>query len=143
MSQEFFSVEQVAERLGMHVRTIRKYIRDGRLKAVCIGKSYRIAPEDLEAFTGHAISPPKDGDGVRRNRHVEVSSIVEIDAINPELAMRITNAAVAAGQGRDEGDTALRVDCIYDEERAHLKIVIRGGLTAASQVLGLINLYME
>ena len=38
MSQELYSVEQVAEHLGLHVRTVRNYVRDGRLKAVRIGK---------------------------------------------------------------------------------------------------------
>jgi len=37
------SVEHVAERPGLQVRTIRSYVRDGRLTAVRIGKRYRIA----------------------------------------------------------------------------------------------------
>ena len=53
-----YSVEQVAERLGLHVRTVRNYVRDGRLKAVRIGKQYRIAREDLEALTGHPAAAP-------------------------------------------------------------------------------------
>ena len=76
MSQELYSVEQVAERLGLHVKTVRNYVREGRLKAVRIGKQYRIAREDLEAMTGH--SEPAH-EPVVRNRHVEVSSIVEKD----------------------------------------------------------------
>lgn len=142
MSEQLFSAEQVAERLGLHVRTVRKYIRYGWLKAVRIGKSYRIAAEDLEAFTGHPVAA-EDGDTVRRSRHVEVASIVEIDAVDPKQAMRISNGLVATGQGRERGDTDLRVDCVYNEERAHLKVIVRGGLTASSQLLGLIQLYME
>ena len=46
------SVEQVAAQLGLHVRTVRNYVRDGRLKAVRIGKQYRIARADLDALTG-------------------------------------------------------------------------------------------
>ena len=42
MSEELYSVEQVAERLGLHVKTVRSYVREGRLKAVRIGKQYRI-----------------------------------------------------------------------------------------------------
>ena len=143
MSQQLFSADQVAEQLGLHVRTVRKYIRYGWLKAVRIGKSYRIAAEDLEAFTGHAISLPESGEEVRRSRHVEVASIVEIDAVDPKLAMRISNGLVATGQGRERGETDLRVDCVYNEERAHLKIIVRGGLTASSQLLSLIQLYMD
>ena len=52
MNQQLYSVEQVAESLGLHVRTVRNYVRDGRLKAVRIGKQYRIARADLDALTG-------------------------------------------------------------------------------------------
>ena len=45
---QLYSVEQVANRLGLNVRTVRGYIREGRLSAVRIGKQYRIAAEDLE-----------------------------------------------------------------------------------------------
>ena len=42
MDQDLYSVEQVAEQLGLHVKTVRNYVRDGRLKAVRIGKQYRM-----------------------------------------------------------------------------------------------------
>ena len=58
MTQELYSVEQVAERLGLHVRTVRNYVRDGRLKAVRIGKQYRIAREHLDALTGQPATAP-------------------------------------------------------------------------------------
>ena len=95
MSEEFYSLEQVAERLDLHVRTVRAYVRDGRLKAVRIGKQYRVATADLEALTG-ALP--------RRARHVEVSSIVEIDALPPEQASRITTTLTASAQSRDPDD---------------------------------------
>jgi excisionase family DNA binding protein len=145
MSQEMYSVEQVAERLGLHVRTVRNYVRDGRLKAVRIGKQYRIAREDLEAFTGRPVSPPLR-ETVRRQRHVEVSSIVEIDAVSPDLAGRLTNSIVAAAGGRPrDGDIGepVRIDTIYDEERARLKVIITGGITTTTHFLGFIRLILE
>ncbi|HEX2286751.1 MAG TPA: helix-turn-helix domain-containing protein, partial [Mycobacterium sp.] len=52
MAEHLYSAEDVAQRLGLHVRTVRGYVRDGRLKAVRIGKQYRIRHADLEAFVG-------------------------------------------------------------------------------------------
>jgi excisionase family DNA binding protein len=138
MSQEFYSVEQVAERLGLHVRTVRNYVREGRLKAVRIGKQYRITPEALEALTGRPAAV-LDRDNIRRHRHIEVSSIVEIDAIDPDTANRMTNALVAAANTRRDGDERLRVQTIYDPERAHLKIVIVGGLGANAELFRFIG----
>jgi hypothetical protein len=54
---------------------------NGRLKAVRIGKQYRITREDLEAFTGYPVEPPAR-ETARRVRHVEVSSVVQVDAIS-------------------------------------------------------------
>jgi len=61
MSQPY-SVDQVASLLGLHVKTVRGYVRDGRLKAVRIGKQYRITREDLEAFAGQPVEPPQQVD---------------------------------------------------------------------------------
>jgi excisionase family DNA binding protein len=128
-------VEQVAERLGLHVRTVRNYVRDGRLKAVRIGKQYRIAREDLEAFTGGAV-PALPAETVRRTRHIEVSSIVQIDAIDRTQADRVANTLMAAAAGGRDG---LRIETIYDEERGRMKIVILSDVATGADVLRLID----
>ena len=80
MTEELYSVDQVAARLGLHVRTVRNYVRNGRLRAVRIGKQYRIAREDLEALTGRAATSAR-AESETLHRHVEVSSIVQIEAM--------------------------------------------------------------
>jgi len=42
--------EQVAGILQVHVLTIYNYIRQGRLDAIHLGRSYRIIPKDLTRF---------------------------------------------------------------------------------------------
>jgi excisionase family DNA binding protein len=139
MPQELYSVEQVAERLGLHVRTVRNYVRSGRLKAVRIGKQYRITREALEALTG---TPALATAEVRRHRHVEASCIVEIDAIDPDTANRTTNSLVGAANMKRGGER-LRVETIYDPARAHLKIIIIGGLTETSSLFRFIGVLIE
>jgi excisionase family DNA binding protein len=134
MADDFFSIEQVAERLGLHVRTVRNYVRDGRLKARRIGKQYRIARDDLEALTG-ALP--------RRTRHSEVSSIVEIDALPREQANRIVATLNASAQSRDADDQPLRIDTIYDEERARLKLIFTGGLATTASLLKFVELLLK
>ncbi|QBI53622.1 helix-turn-helix domain-containing protein [Streptomonospora litoralis] len=134
MEQELFSAEQVADRLGLHVRTVRSYVRDGRLKAVRIGKQYRIAREDLEAFTGrHLSARPHETAG--RRRHAEVSSVVEVEAIDPETASRVSTLLTGAAAGPRDGGAPVRVQTVYDEERARLKVVVLGGLGDSAELL--------
>ncbi|WP_026239361.1 helix-turn-helix domain-containing protein [Parafrankia discariae] len=120
-----YSVEQVADLLSLHVRTVRGYVRGGQLKAVRIGKQYRIAHEDLEAFTGRSLSSPAR-ETVVRERHVEVSSIVEVEAVSPDTASRVSTLLTAATAHRR--DTPVRIETVYDAERARMKIVILAGI---------------
>ncbi len=140
MAEELFSIAQVAERLGLHARTIRNYVREGRLRAVRIGKQYRIARTDLEALAGHPIA---ERGAVRRERHVEVASVVSVDAIRPEAAIRLSNTLLAAAKGRPENDAPLRIDTSYDEVRARLKVIVSGGLESSSALLALIRTWLE
>ncbi|MFE0186437.1 helix-turn-helix domain-containing protein [Streptomyces sp. NPDC059008] len=127
MSDHLYSVEQVAERLGLHVRTVRNYVRDGRLAAVRIGKQYRIAHEDLEAFTGRPVPEPLN-DAAGRPRHTEVSSIVEIEAIDAATADRLTTLLTASAATRRPGDAPVRIETVYDKQRARMKVIVLGGL---------------
>ncbi|MFC9230604.1 helix-turn-helix domain-containing protein [Streptomyces decoyicus] len=138
MNERFYSVEQVAERLGLHVRTIRTYVRDGRLPAVRIGKQYRIAHEDLEAFTGRPVPAPP-GETAGDQRHSEVSSIVEIDAISAETADRVTTLLMGAAANRRPEDEPLRIETAYDAERARMKIIVLGGLGVTARLLDYIE----
>lgn len=142
MPQELFTADEVAERLGLHVRTVRNYVRDGRLAAARIGKQYRIARADLEAFTGRPAEPAVR-DSVARHRRVDTSSVVEIDAVSPETASRVSNLLTAAGAQPREGNERLHLKTIYDEQRAHLKIIILAGLTTSAYVFGLISTVIE
>jgi excisionase family DNA binding protein len=132
-----YSLEQVAERLGLHVRTVRGYVRSGRLKAVRIGKQYRVAREDLEAITG----PTRGRDAVHRHRP-EVSSVIHIDAVSQDTARRVTNLLGAAKSAREE-TLPLRVETIYDEERARMTVIVWGTLASATDTFKLLGAVIE
>ncbi|WP_328611893.1 helix-turn-helix domain-containing protein [Amycolatopsis sp. NBC_00345] len=126
MAQELYSVEQVADRLGLHVRTVRGYVRDERLKAVRIGKQYRISAADLAAFTG---APPPSA----APRSAEATSIVELEGIDRATAGRLTTHVHASIHGQ-----GLRVETVHDPDRARLKLVVIGGLAGSADLLRLV-----
>jgi excisionase family DNA binding protein len=52
------TVKEVADRLNVNEATVRQWIRDGELRAIDIGKGWRIADRDFEAFLAtHATRP--------------------------------------------------------------------------------------
>jgi excisionase family DNA binding protein len=139
---ELYSAQQVAARLGLHVKTVRHYVREGRLKAVRIGKQYRIAGEDLAALTGGSV-PATPREDAHRTRHVEVSSTVAVDAISRQDADRVMAQVMAAVNGRREDDDPLRVQTVYDEERARLRIMLLGGAQTSAELLRLVSALLE
>lgn len=135
-----YSVEQVADRLGLHVRTVRGYIRAGRLKAVRIGKQYRIAHADLEALTGRPQPAPGRSAGAAR---VEVSSIVQIDGIDRASAERLGTLVLAGANTSHDPAHPMRVQTVHDEDRDRMKIVILGGAAATAEVLHLLEAILD
>lgn len=131
------SLDEVASRLGIHIKTARRQVREGRLPAIRVGRQYRIPSIELERLMDPAAAKPAEA--VRRERHVDVSTIVQFDAIGPDEAARIVNGVGGAIKGRDRRtDTPLRVDTVYDETRARLKVIISGSLPSTTFLLQLI-----
>jgi excisionase family DNA binding protein len=136
MSHLLLTVDDVAERLNLHAKTIRRYIHDGRLRAKRIGKEYRITRTDLDEFAGGTSASET---AVPRTRHVIASSIVDVDAISPEESHRVTTMIMAGlNARRGEGDFP-RVDSVYYPERAGLRITITANPALTCDVLRLIT----
>lgn len=50
LSRKFMSVKEIADLLDVCETTVRHWIHDGELPAVDVGREWRIAPKELEAF---------------------------------------------------------------------------------------------
>jgi excisionase family DNA binding protein len=134
-----YSLDQVAARLGLHVRTVRAYVRSGRLRAVRIGKQYRVAREELEAIVGVSNSR----EAISRRRVAEVSSVVQMDAVTQNMVLRVADhLRNAVKTPRDDGAT-LRVETIYDQGRAHLKVIVIGSLSSVANVFALLGAVLD
>ncbi|MFC0007596.1 helix-turn-helix domain-containing protein [Micromonospora siamensis] len=131
MSDDVYSVEQVAALLDLHPRTVRGYIRAGRLRATRIGKQYRITRADLDALTGRPSPPTR--------RSVEVSSIVQVDAVDRVTADRLGTLLLAAANTGGEPGRPLRVQVVHEPERDRLRVVVLGGPAATADLLRLLD----
>lgn len=114
---------------------MRGYVRSGRLKAIRIGKQYRVTRESLEDLIGPAPLRTVP-------RHVEVSSVIQVDAVSQETAGRVTDHFAAGAKAAQDG-SALRVEAIYDEERSQLKVIVIGSLLNAANVFRLLGAVLE
>lgn len=46
----FYTIEEVAEKLRMHPESVRRLIRQGKIKASKGGNKWLISPNDLEKY---------------------------------------------------------------------------------------------
>lgn len=47
MEDRFYTIDEVAELLGLSSQTIRKLVKEGRIKAIRLGHAYRIPVESM------------------------------------------------------------------------------------------------
>ena len=51
--KQLYTPEEVAQICQLHAETVRRRLRDGRLKGVRVGRSWRIRQEELDQFVEH------------------------------------------------------------------------------------------
>jgi excisionase family DNA binding protein len=134
-----FTPEQVATKLGLHVKTVRRYIRDGELEAVKVGKRYRVTAKALEEYSGMSL----ESAAAAQRPFTEASSIVSIDELTREAADRLATLVVGVAQGRPDTSGPLHVEATYYPERKRLKVVCSGDIAATTHLLALINTLLE
>ncbi|MCK5762020.1 MAG: helix-turn-helix domain-containing protein [Candidatus Izimaplasma sp.] len=59
--KELLSPGEVASILDIHVKTVRRYLRDKTLKGIKVGGSWKISKEELEMLLKHSIKDNFDG----------------------------------------------------------------------------------
>lgn len=128
MSNHLLSVNEVAEILGLHVRTVRAYVRDGKLPAVKIGKQYRIAMRDVEKLLGSSVA---ESVPATTPTEAEVSAVAEIKPISSIDMSRISTVVT----GMSPVARAIKIETIYDPQRETLKIILIGPPTIVAETL--------
>lgn len=136
MSGILVTVEQAAEQLKLHPKTVLRYIRNGRLPATRIGKSYRIDRAKLDEFAGVVSSHSDAANDVR------TMCIVDIPRIAPERAERIATLLHAAAMTGDSKTSPLQINTAFDPLAKCLKVVVIGSPSDAAKLLEMLQLQL-
>ena len=137
MSEMIHTVEQAAERLAVHPKTVLRFIRDGRLRATRIGKSWRILASNLDALAGVPPAPAKN------REPAQVTAIADLSEITMEVSQRMATALQALVIGREDRTRPIKLDTVYDPERSHLKVVIVADAMDTAAVLQSLHGFAE
>ena len=134
MSEEVYTVEQFAERLKLHPKTVLRFIREGRLRAVKVGRSWRILRSEMEAFGVMPVSAPG---------RVRVTAIVDVPDVTPEQAQRLSAMVTSVRMGREARPQAMSIDVAHDPVQRTLKVILVGAASDVAGVLRLVEVWLE
>lgn len=56
---KLYDLKEVSDLLKMNIQTLRKYIKEGKLKASKVGTHYMITEEGIKEFLSDTIITPK------------------------------------------------------------------------------------
>ena len=142
MEEKYYTVEQIADMLSIHPKTIQRYIREGKLLAGKIGKSWRITGHDLSVFIesmkdmdslagGSSKSPIKD--------KIRISSVVDISVHNMDNVLRIVNTltAVINSKPPEYGNSSMHTQYIQEENK--LRLTLWGGISFMEVILDAVS----
>ncbi|NLA87239.1 MAG: helix-turn-helix domain-containing protein [Clostridiales bacterium] len=140
---QYYTVEQISKLLDIHPKTIQRYIREGKLRAVKIGKGWRVTGHDLSAFTESKaadLRPLADGD----NRvSATASAVVDIDVGGRDGAIRIINALTAGLNAKpaEYGKSSMHTQFIEAENK--VRVTLWGTVRLIAAVMDAISMLTE
>ncbi len=144
MDQRLFTVDEAADFLQLHPKTLRRKIREGEIQSTRVGKRYRFTQAQLQDYLGEDCELP-----VRRPvdvaRRVTSTVVVDVTAVSPALYQQLSNYLTAALANAREADaeTRLTSHCHYFPETAELKIMLSGDIGVLQSLLGMLHSLLE
>ena len=122
MTKDYYTVEQISEMLNIHPKTIQRYIREGKLHAAKIGKSWRISGHDLSVFI-----ESEGNNGFSENRpplKTIASSVVDINVEGKQDAIRIMNTLTASMNTKppEYGQSSMQTQYIERENMVRITL---------------------
>ncbi|MDX9871057.1 MAG: helix-turn-helix domain-containing protein [Clostridia bacterium] len=137
MIKDYYTVEQISEMLDIHPKTIQRYIREGRLRAAKIGKSWRVTGHDLSVFAEGANNEGL-GSGNRPARSVIASSVIDIVVAGKEDAIRIMNTLTAVLNTKPPEYGQFSLQSQYIERENMVRITLWGDIRLMAVMLDMI-----
>lgn len=141
MEEKIFTVDQAAEILGLHPKTVRRFIREGKFKATKVGKQWRILKDDLDIFLGRDIqaASEKKKEAAPKGEKIFVSTVVDIQVSGEDEALRLSNVILASMLGKEHSGGQCRSDYIYYKEEKKARFLLWGPPEVVGNLLILLS----
>jgi excisionase family DNA binding protein len=141
-----YTVHELAEILSLHPKTVRRFIREGKIKATKIGREWRVRKEDLRDFAHAELSTPLVDEPramTRLSDRVQVTAVIELDEGHSTEVSRISNSLIAALNSKDPRFGEARYDLVYHPEVRKARFVISGTPLLIRTILELVDVLLQ
>lgn len=158
MENQFYTIDKIAEILGLNPKTIRKFITEGKLSACKVGKQWRISGHDLSVFmeknnvniSDKNIGEESNIDSVTNGdvketvkQKVNVSTVVDINDVDKDQYFRISNTLIALMNCKDSKMGKSTINMKYDEKANRLRVLLWGNISFIDEMLSSISMLIE
>lgn len=151
MEDKFLTIEDVADHLGVHTKTIRRYLYSGKISGQKVGSQWRISQKALEAFLksgeancGHHSAVPSsedfcvymdtDMETFSNDRRLRICTIIDYDVTSPKeispLSIALMQAIETAADCED-----CRFNHVYEPREKRVRFVLWASPEAMVQVM--------
>lgn len=137
----YYTVEKVAELLALHPKTIQRYVREGKLKAKKVGKSWRIYEQGLSDYM--QSSSMEDSNQLKLQSKGLASSVVDIRVESYEEASDIEKILVATMKGKSDelGNTTMHIQYLESEDK--LRVTLWGNVLFMQKIFEVLSVILE
>lgn len=146
MAEKYYTVEQISEMLKIHPKTIQRYIREGKLCAHKIGKSWRITGHDLSIFIENEKNAYVSDDQSKKlpiEDRFKASAVVDICVNDKDDAVHIIDMLTGALNSKppEYGSSSMHTQYIIEENI--IRITMWGGIRFMEVMMSSISALAE
>ncbi len=140
-----YTVAQLSEFLDLHPKTVRRFIREGKIKATRIGREWRVSKEELRQYAHGELAntPDEPWPTTPLSSRVQVSAVIELSEGHSDEVSRISNSLIAALNNKDPSWGASRYDLLYHPETRKARFVLNGTPLFIRTLLEMVDVLMQ
>jgi len=158
MENQFYTIDKIAEILGMHHKTIRKFITEGKLKANKVGKQWRISGHDLSIFMENNNVNIRNKNEVENEKiefsngevdinnkinKINISTVVDINGVDLDECRRISNMLLAVMNSKDSKMCNSTINIKHYQKEKNLKVMLWGDIEFTKEMLDFISMLTQ
>ena len=154
MEIKYFTVEEAAQRIGVHTKTVRRYIYSGKIKALKIGGQWRISEEDLNDYLNTGSCKQgcdeevnsddfcvfMDGSAFDSEDTFQICSIVDY-YIGRESLLKEISADLMEIVASQDTSSSSKFNYVYDKAEQKARFVLWGSPSFMESVMNKLKTY--